>query len=245
MIVGPYHWQRGDATPEDVAVENPVGTIQSVSNFPYVYKILESRAVPQGGGMFEVSFVVEPASPEEAEAYTAWQYSKDDPESLASQARWYLWQKSWYSGIPADATIFCEAHQKMRPAHGANHYDAALVCNECVGKIERAIARKELDDPQAWITEAAAASRIVNFIDEAEKRGQGCFQLAWRKYIEIVVLYEFIRNSEYKSDWTIPIPMWLLRCTRAICVRIGCQESTSMPPLPPSFSQIAISSRNF
>lgn len=200
MTVGPFHWRRDNKTAEEIVAENPVGKVMSDNRTPYVYKIVESRAVPQGDGIFEISWLVEPASPEEAEAYHGWAYDSKDPEDQASQARWYLWQKSWHSGIPAGTMIFCEGHQKMMPAHGGNHYDNALVCNECVGKIEKAIARKEIYDPQEWIRVAAEASKIHNFIDKAEQMGEGCFQLGMRRYIEITVLYQFIANNKYKGD---------------------------------------------
>ena len=63
-----------------------------------------------------------------------------------------------------------------------------------------AIAQKEIADPQVWIRQRAQVFALVNKIDDFERRGIGVYQLGKRKYIEIVVLYEFIRNSEYKSD---------------------------------------------
>lgn len=202
--LGPWHWKRGSKAASDVAAENPVGTIAAVSSCPYVYKIIESKAVPKGGGMFEIFLTVEPASPEETGEFLKWDWS--DKADREDQAMWVasdLRQRSWHSGIPADAKIFCEAHQKLMRAHGSNLYDNRRVCDRCVEQIEGAIARKEIVDPQVWIEERAKVFTLVNKIDEIESHGTGVIQLGKRRYIEIVVLYDFIRNSEYKADAVI------------------------------------------
>lgn len=199
--IGPWHWKRGSKSRTDVAAENPVGSISAVSSCPFVYKIVESNATPKGGGLFEIMLTVEPASPEEAGAFLKWDWSKNADRE--DQARWTaseLRQKSWYSGIPADAKIFCEAHQKLMRAHGANHYDNRLVCDQCVEQIEGAIARNEITDPQVWITQRAEVFTLVNKVDDIEARGEGVIQLGKKRYLEIITLYSFIRYSQYKAD---------------------------------------------
>ncbi len=200
-IIGPYHWKRENTSPAEVMAENPVGIVASVSSCPFVYKIVESRAIPLGGCMFEVSFLVEPASPQEAAAYLKHDWSANaDREDQAMWRAAELRQASWYSGMPEEARVFCEAHQKLMPAHGSTSYDHALVCNACVEEIERALARGAISDPHVWIRERAAVALLSKTIDEIEARGWGCVQLGKRRYLELVVLYEYIRHSEYQSD---------------------------------------------
>jgi len=203
-IVGPYCWKRTNKSVEEVIAENPIGKISAISSCPFIYKIVDSRATPQGDGMFEVLFSVEPASPDETAVFLKWDWSPN--ADRGDQAMWTasdLRQRSWYSGIPVDKKLFCAAHQKLMPAHGGNLYDNAFVCNRCVEQIEMAIAQNTILDPQTWINKHAAISMVMNKIDEIEAHGHGNIKLGTRRFIEIVVLYEFIRNSEYKADAVI------------------------------------------
>src|SRR2546430_4721472 len=171
-VIGPWHWKRGSKSARDVAAENPVGTISATSSCPFVYKIIESKAVPQGGGMFEILLTVEPADLEESARFLKWDWSsKADRED---QARWIaseLQQKSWYSGVPANEKLFCEAHQKMMPAHGGDRYYNNLVCYRCVEQIEKAISQKKISDPPGWVRQSAHGFSLVNQIDYFERGG--------------------------------------------------------------------------
>lgn len=187
-------------TIEDVVAAYPIGEISMRAGCPFVYKVVENNVVDEGNGWFRCSLVVEPASPDEAGKYLEWDWSKDADRE--SQARWTassLRQTSWYSGIPDGTKIFCDAHQKMMSAHGSNRYDNSLVCTQCVEYLEIDIASNKVTDPQAWISERAEAFKIVNLIDEIERTGQGVIQIGER-YLEIFVLWDFIRNSEYKDE---------------------------------------------
>jgi hypothetical protein len=180
MRLGPWNWTRtnGDRDIEEIKKEYSIGSIFTVSSCPYIAVITDCVVVRKDSSTVEVSLLVEPATieqscqkrgdpplgqrlPEESE--------QEQREREAEQVTWELWQQSWLDGVPADATIFCDAHQSQRPAHGANRYDRFLLCNQCVGTIEKQMALHALFSINDWVVEYSRISRLQQAIDHAEQ----------------------------------------------------------------------------
>ncbi len=218
QMAGPWFPSRWE-TAEACRADNPPGEIICGNYLPYIAKRVDVQ-VRRHGQTYQWREVVVPLPLEELHAY--WErtgtYTADSQEGEqerraleANRVAAELWHESWVRGVPADATIFCQACYAERPAHGSNYYDATLVCNKCVRDLERAMAYNQVQAAEAWVQERAAASRLNQAISEVEKRGEGCFPLPGEHHwLEVRVLYQFTRHSAYsteseeKSSWPYP-----------------------------------------
>ena len=214
LMASPW-FERPGRTKEQLLAEDRVGEIIIGNFFPFAAKVTEVEA-SFIGGVFHIRYWAIPASIEETRErwreLDTFTISPDDSEqerrvTEASQVTAELWQESWISGIPKDETIFCEACLERRPAHGSNLYDAFRLCNDCVGRVERKMARGELTDVADYVSEQMSTNKIHRLIRDAESKGSGATQLDDGRWLEFYPLYLFTRHSEYKDD-SHPQPHW-------------------------------------
>lgn len=159
---------------------------------PYVSRLVEARAEQAKDGKIYVVFVEEPVRPEEALQYMRrGDRPGREPWDLqpAYEVAAELAQRAWYDGLPADAKVFCAAHQSERQAHGANRYDEHLLCNQCVLELEQLMIRRPDTSPRLWIERKAASGRVEQALDAAESKGEGAYHLADDRWADIEVLY--------------------------------------------------------
>lgn len=208
--LGPYIWTRKNGQEEVVREldrDSPIGSIQMHSDCPYVSILVDRSLVWKDPETVEVTYIVEPASIEQARQRKQEIFGErlypNERERCVHEAKIVaeeLAQQSWFAGVPADATIFCDAHQTLRPAHGANHYDHITLCNTCVKATEVLMAKGEIQDVTSWTREQAKTNLLLLQIDEAERTGNGSFQLGQNRWLEVFPLYLFVKYSEYKQD---------------------------------------------
>ena len=147
-----------------------------------------------------------------------WRIERDEPDgrqneadykvavrvSEARRAAEELAQESWISGVPADATIHCAAHDETRPAHGANTYDTHTVCNECVEEFEVAVAYKDPIDFETWLTNRRASCHASRFIDNLQAQGEGCYPLPDGRWADVQTLYAIDADgSDRQPHWPL------------------------------------------
>lgn len=181
-----------------------VGQVMEMSSLPYLGKVADCRSEEVEGQVYLV-LDFEPATMQEfnhayQEGMAAHLGHVIGKEGVSAyDAAVYvadrLKQEAWLSGVPEDATIHCDVCEKTKPAHGANHYDQYLFCNECVRRWEESVVRGNAPSIEAHVMQSSAHVRLSMFIDKVERDGEGNWPLPNGKHADVLALYQRIDDD--------------------------------------------------